>query len=82
MTRRAIELLLLVLLGALWGLVKSSSGLTVVGALGGAAVWSLWDGLRARHGWRRVPRDAASRQRQRGKACRKAQRPSVRAGGH
>lgn len=48
MTRRAIELLLLVLLGALWGLVKSSSGLTVVGALGGAVVWSLWDGLRAR----------------------------------
>jgi len=48
MTRRAIELLLLVLLGAVWGLVRSSAGLGVVGALAGALAWSLWDGVRAR----------------------------------
>lgn len=47
MTRRPIELLALVSLGAAWGLFDDSPVLTFVGAAFGAAAWSAWDALRA-----------------------------------
>ena len=47
MTRRAIELLCLVALGAVWGWVSDSPPWTFAGALLGALVWALFDGLRA-----------------------------------
>ena len=47
MTRRAIELLLLVTLGAVWGLAHDSAPWTLAGALLGAVVWGVFDGLRA-----------------------------------
>ncbi len=47
MTRRAIELLLLVTLGAVWGLANDSAPWTLAGALLGALVWGVFDGLRA-----------------------------------
>lgn len=47
MTRRPIELLALVTLGAAWGLSEGSSGLTFAGAACGAVVWSAWDAVRA-----------------------------------
>ena len=47
MTRRAIELLLLVTLGAVWGLAHDSAPWTLAGALLGALVWGVFDGLRA-----------------------------------
>lgn len=49
MTRRAIELLLLVALGAVWGWVQEAATWTFAGALLGALVWSVFDGLRARN---------------------------------
>lgn len=48
MTRRAIELLLLVALGAALGWTQDSPGWTFAGALAGALAWSVIDGLRAR----------------------------------
>ncbi len=48
MTRRLIELLLLVGVASAWGLSHASAGWSVAGALFGAALWSLLDGLRAR----------------------------------
>lgn len=48
MTRRAIELLLLVALGAVLGWTQNSPGWTFAGALVGAFIWSVIDGLRAR----------------------------------
>jgi two-component system, OmpR family, phosphate regulon sensor histidine kinase PhoR len=48
MTRRAIELLLLVALGAVLGWTQDSPGWTFAGALVGALAWSVIDGLRAR----------------------------------
>ena len=48
MTRRAIELLLLVALGAALGWTQDSPGWTFAGALVGALAWSVIDGLRAR----------------------------------
>ena len=48
MTRRAIELLLLVALGAALGWTQDSPGWTFAGALTGALAWSVMDGLRAR----------------------------------
>lgn len=48
MTRRAIELLLLVALGAVLGWTQGSPGWTFAGALVGALIWSVIDGLRAR----------------------------------
>ncbi|MBT9466855.1 phosphate regulon sensor histidine kinase PhoR [Hydrogenophaga sp.] len=48
MTRRAIELLLLVALGAVLGWTQDSPGWTFAGALVGALIWSILDGLRAR----------------------------------
>jgi two-component system, OmpR family, phosphate regulon sensor histidine kinase PhoR len=48
MTRRAIELLLLVALGAALGWTQDSPGWTFAGALVGALIWSVIDGLRAR----------------------------------
>jgi two-component system, OmpR family, phosphate regulon sensor histidine kinase PhoR len=48
MTRRAIELLLLVALGAVLGWTQDSPGWTFAGALVGAFIWSVIDGLRAR----------------------------------
>lgn len=48
MTRRAIELLLLVALGAVLGWTQDSPGWTFAGALVGALIWSVLDGLRAR----------------------------------
>ncbi|OSZ75553.1 phosphate regulon sensor histidine kinase PhoR [Hydrogenophaga sp. IBVHS1] len=48
MTRRAIELLLLVALGAVLGWMQDSAGWTFGGALCGALAWSFLDGLRAR----------------------------------
>jgi len=47
MTRRPIELLALVTLGAAWGLSEGSPGLTFAGAACGAVVWSAWDAVRA-----------------------------------
>lgn len=47
MTRRAIELLLLVALGAVWGLAHDSAPWAVAGAAVGAVVWSVFDGIRA-----------------------------------
>ena len=47
MTRRPIELLALVTLGAAWGLLEGSPGLTFAGAACGAVVWSAWDAVRA-----------------------------------
>ena len=47
MTRRPIELLALVSLGAAWGLYEGSTGLTFAGAACGAVVWSAWDAVRA-----------------------------------
>ena len=46
MTRRAIELLLLVALGAVLGWTQDSPGWTFAGALVGALGWSVLDGLR------------------------------------
>ncbi|PZO19693.1 MAG: phosphate regulon sensor histidine kinase PhoR [Burkholderiales bacterium] len=48
MTRHAIELLLLVALGAVAGWTQESPGWTFAGALVGALIWSFIDGLRAR----------------------------------
>ncbi|QHE76650.1 phosphate regulon sensor histidine kinase PhoR [Hydrogenophaga sp. PBL-H3] len=48
MTRRAIELLLLVALGAVLGWTQNSPGWTFAGALVGALAWTVVDGLRAR----------------------------------
>ncbi|MBA4265723.1 MAG: phosphate regulon sensor histidine kinase PhoR [Comamonadaceae bacterium] len=48
MTRRAIELLLLVALGAVAGWIRGTEGWTFGGALLGALAWSILDGLRAR----------------------------------
>ena len=47
MTRRPIELLALVALGASWGLTHDSPSLTFAGAALGAFAWSGWDALRA-----------------------------------
>jgi two-component system phosphate regulon sensor histidine kinase PhoR len=47
MTRRAIELLCLVALGAVWGWAIDSPAWTFAGALLGALAWSVLDGLRA-----------------------------------
>ena len=47
MTRRPIELLALVTLGAAWGLFEGSPGLTFAGAACGAVLWSAWDAVRA-----------------------------------
>jgi two-component system phosphate regulon sensor histidine kinase PhoR len=49
MTRRAIELLFLVALGAVWGWAQEAASWTFAGALVGALVWSIFDGLRARN---------------------------------
>ena len=48
MIRRAVELLLLVVLGAVWGWANDSANWSFAGALAGACVWSVFDGLRAR----------------------------------
>ena len=48
MTQRLMELLLFVALASAWGLMHASAGWTVAGALAGALLWSLLDGLRAR----------------------------------
>lgn len=48
MIPRLIGLLLLVSVGAVWGLSHESAVWTFVGALVGALVWSLFDGYRAR----------------------------------
>jgi len=47
MTRRLLELLLLVALGAVWGWANDAAAWTFAGALLGALVWSVLDGLRA-----------------------------------
>ncbi len=49
MIRRLVELLLLVFLGAVWGWYSAAANWTLAGALLGAVVWSIFDGLRARH---------------------------------
>ncbi|MDP2417985.1 MAG: phosphate regulon sensor histidine kinase PhoR [Hydrogenophaga sp.] len=49
MTRRVVELLLLVALGAVWGWAHDAAAWTFAGALVGASVWSVFDGLRARN---------------------------------
>ena len=48
MTQRLIELLLLIALASAWGLQHGSAGWAVAGALAGAVLWTLLDGLRAR----------------------------------
>ena len=48
MTQRLMELLLFVALASAWGLMHASAGWAVAGALAGALLWSLLDGLRAR----------------------------------
>ena len=47
MTRRVIELLLLVALAAVWGWSRDSAPMAVGGALVGALVWAIIDSLRA-----------------------------------
>ncbi|WP_394706471.1 phosphate regulon sensor histidine kinase PhoR [uncultured Hydrogenophaga sp.] len=47
MTRRVIELLLLVALAAVWGWSRDSAPIAVGGALLGALVWAIIDSLRA-----------------------------------
>jgi two-component system phosphate regulon sensor histidine kinase PhoR len=47
MTRRPVELLVLLSLGASWGLAHDSPGLTFAGAVLGAVTWSAWDAVRA-----------------------------------
>jgi two-component system phosphate regulon sensor histidine kinase PhoR len=61
MTRRALELLCLVALGAVWGWANDSPPWTFAGALLGALVWAIFDGLRAREvlGW--IAKGEASR---------------------
>ncbi|WP_084360392.1 phosphate regulon sensor histidine kinase PhoR [Hydrogenophaga palleronii] len=61
MTRRAIELLLLVALGAVWGWTHDSAAITFAGGLAGALVWSFIDGLRARRVLRWLNKAEASR---------------------
>ncbi|MGE0350288.1 phosphate regulon sensor histidine kinase PhoR [Hydrogenophaga sp.] len=61
MTRRAIELLLLVALGAVWGLAEDSPGFTLGGGLLGALAWSVLDGLRARRVLRWLNKAEAAR---------------------
>jgi two-component system phosphate regulon sensor histidine kinase PhoR len=48
MIRRLLELLFLVALGAVWGWTHNAAAWTFVGALMGALVWGIFDGLRAR----------------------------------
>ena len=48
MTQRLIELLLLVALASAWGLMRDSASWTAAGALLGAVLWILLDGVRAR----------------------------------
>ncbi len=48
MTQRLIELLLFVGLTSAWGLMHGSAGWAVAGALAGAVLWNMLDGLRAR----------------------------------
>ena len=61
MTRRALELLCLVALGAVWGWANDSPPWTFAGALLGGLVWAIFDGLRAREvlGW--IAKGEASR---------------------
>ena len=61
MTRRAIELLLLVALGAVWGWAQESPAITFAGGLAGALVWSFIDGLRARRVLRWLNKGEATR---------------------
>lgn len=61
MTRRAIELLLLVALGAVAGWIRGTEGWTFGGALVGALVWSVLDGLRARRVLRWLNKGEVSR---------------------
>ena len=62
MTRRAIELLLLVALGAVAGWAQNSPGWTFAGALVGALIWSFIDGLRARSFLRWINKADVTRQ--------------------
>jgi two-component system, OmpR family, phosphate regulon sensor histidine kinase PhoR len=48
MIRRLVELLFLVALGAVWGWTQDAALWTFFGALLGALVWGVFDGLRAR----------------------------------
>ena len=48
MIRRLVELLFLVALGAVWGWTQDAALWSFVGALVGALVWGIFDGLRAR----------------------------------
>ncbi|WP_137917986.1 phosphate regulon sensor histidine kinase PhoR [Hydrogenophaga sp. 2FB] len=61
MTRRAIELLLLVALGAVWGWTKESPAITFAGGLVGALAWSFLDGMRARRVLRWLNKGEATR---------------------
>ena len=47
MTQRLMELLLCVVLASAWGLMHASAGWAVAGAVLGAVLWTLLDGLRA-----------------------------------
>ena len=48
MIRRVVELLVLVALGAVWGWTQDAAAWTLAGALLGALVWGIFDGVRAR----------------------------------
>ncbi len=48
MTQRALELMLLVSLGGVWGWALDNPAWAFAGALLGALVWVVWDGLRVR----------------------------------
>lgn len=61
MTRRAIELLLLVALGAVWGWAEGSAAITFAGGLVGALAWTFIDGMRARRVLRWLNKAEASR---------------------
>jgi two-component system phosphate regulon sensor histidine kinase PhoR len=48
MIRRSLEFLLLLVLGAVWGLASQDATWTLVGALLGGLIWVVFDSLRAR----------------------------------
>ncbi len=48
MILRAVELLLLVVLGGVWGWTQDAAGWAFAGAVGGVIIWLVYDGLRAK----------------------------------
>jgi two-component system, OmpR family, phosphate regulon sensor histidine kinase PhoR len=61
MIRRLFELLFLVALGAVWGWTQDAAAWSFVGALLGALVWGIFDGIRARRALDWLSKGDASR---------------------